>query len=84
MKFKKTLLRSLILLVLLISITAVSAADLNDTDNIGDDVLKENTTTDLSFVDLNGEIWVQGSNCNLNDDFTFEYEPDYAYTGELI
>ena len=41
MKFKKHILHTFILLVLMLSITAISAADLNDTDNTAGDVLTE-------------------------------------------
>ena len=54
MKFNKLILGSFILLILLFSITAISAADLNDTDNTN--VLKDKNTNDNSFSDLSQRI----------------------------
>lgn len=50
MKFNKLILNSFILLVLLFSITAISAVDLNYTDN--SNVLKDIGADENSFVDF--------------------------------
>ncbi len=53
MKFNKLIFGSFILLILMFSITAISAADLNDTDN--KDILND-ANTGNAFSDLDMEI----------------------------
>ena len=84
MKFNKLILNSFILLVLLFSVTAISAADLNDTSNI--DVLKDNEINNNSFSEFNQKIYVEESNSmDLDCDYKYDekYDWDYA-TGNQI
>ena len=53
MKFKKYVLSAFILLVLMLSIAAISAADLNNTDNTSGD------SKDESFIYLQTEMDIQ-------------------------
>lgn len=52
MKSNKVVAFTLMLFVLLISISAISAADLNDTDNTAENVLKEDNVKSSTFLDL--------------------------------
>lgn len=49
MKSNKVVAFTLMLFVLLISISAISAADLNDTDNTAENVLKEDNVKSIRF-----------------------------------
>ena len=61
------------LMVFMISITAISAADLND----AGDVLNDG---DKSFDDLNKAIAVENSNFNFNGDYKFNQGTDKDYS----
>jgi len=78
MKFKRVILNSFILLALLISITAISAADLNDTDDM--DVLKDASMNNRPYSDLTIEIFRAGSSINLESDYKYNstYDQDCA------
>ena len=76
MKYRKFILHTLILFVLLCSITAISAADLNDTDNF--DVLKDDNQ-DGSFMNLEGDMSLQGSTFNLEQNYKFDNTSDLLY-----
>ena len=70
MKFNKLILNSFILLVLLFSITAISAADLNDTGSM--DVLKDVSANESSFADFETELFVADSSLDLSGDYKFD------------
>ena len=81
MKFNKIVLCSFILLVLLFSVTAISAADLNCTGDIGD-VLKDGGDI-KSFYDLNGDIATENSSFNMQSDYTFDNQTDMNYANGI-
>ena len=81
MKFNKIVLCSFILLVLLFSVTAISAADLNCTGDIGN-VLKDDGDI-KSFYDLNGDIATENSSFNMQSDYTFDNQTDRDYTNGI-
>ena len=70
MKFNKLILNSFILLVLLFSVTAISAADLNDAGSM--DVLKDVNTNESSFTDFETELFVADSSLNLSGNYKFD------------
>ena len=78
MKFNKIILYSFVLLVLSFSVTAISAADLNDTSDVGD-VLKDGGDS-KSFIDLNNDIAAEDSSFNMGSDYTFDNLTDMNYT----
>lgn len=80
MKFRKFILYSSILLVLLFSITAISAADLNDTACTDDKVLKLDPDDTGSFVDLYSESKSAGQTFNIETNYKFNNTTDFAYT----
>ena len=77
MKHNKLILIFFILVLFLISITAISASDLNDTDNV--DVLKD-VGEEKSFGDLYGEIKNKDSNFTFENDYKFNNELDKNYS----
>ena len=77
MKFNKLILGSFILLILMFSITAISAADLNDTDNTN--VLKDENINDNSFSDLNRGINDAGLNIDLDNDYKYNNTKDLEH-----
>ena len=77
MKFNKIILYSFVLLVLSFSVTAISAADLNDTSDVGD-VLKDGGDS-KSFIDLNNDIAAEDSSFNMGSDYTFDNLTDMNY-----
>ncbi len=81
MKFNKIILCSVILIVLSFSVTAISAADLNCTGDIGD-VLKDGGDI-KSFYDLNGDITAENSSFNMQSDYTFDNQTDMNYTNGI-
>ena len=56
MKSNKIIAFTIMLFVLLISVTAISAADLNNTNTVADDVLKEKEVKNNTFLDLWADI----------------------------
>lgn len=69
MKYNKLILHSFILLILFFSVTAISAADLNDTNNMN--VLKDIGADEKSFTVLENEIYSADSNIDLKSDYKF-------------
>ena len=61
MKSNKFVAFTLMLFVLLISISAISAADLNDTDNTAENVLKEDNVKSSTFLDLWADVGISES-----------------------
>lgn len=80
MKRNKFILHFFILAVFLISITAISAADLNDTGNI--DVLKDTGDTN-SFDSLYSEIKDKDSSFTFEKDYEFNNETDKSYSSGI-
>ena len=78
MKHNKFILNFFILVVCLISITAISAVDLNDTGDVLNDVSGEK-----SFKDLNSEIEVENSRFTFESDYAFNSEIDKNYSGGI-
>ena len=76
MKYKKLIIYSLILLILMFSITAISAVDLNDTNK---DVLNDVNTDTKSFSDLDMEIMDADSNITLDKDYKYDDTKDMYY-----
>ena len=67
MKFRKLILYSFLLLVLLFSVAAISASDLNGTDDVGGDILKDSKVE--SYNNLSDEIMPQNSSFSLEKDY---------------
>lgn len=67
------------LFVLLISIAAISAADLNETDNTADDVLKEDNVKSNTFLDLWADTRMLGEKIDLDTDYKFNKTTDVNY-----
>ncbi len=80
MKNNKFIVHFLILVVFLISITAISAADLNDTANI--DVLND-VDEKKSFNSLYDEINEKDSNFTFGSDYEFNNETDKSYSSGI-
>ena len=76
MKLDKFILPFFIVMVFFISITAISAADLNDTGNF--DILKD--VDDKSYADMYSEIQTADSNFNFNSDYKFNPGTDKNYS----
>ena len=83
MKSNKILSFTLMLFVLLISVTAISAADLNDTDNVMNDVLKEDNVKSNTFQDLWADTKMPGSKIDLDTDYKFNQTTDVHYTSGI-
>ena len=79
MKFRKHILHLSILMILLFSITAISAADLNDTDNMNTDVLKEDSPGAMSFMSLEGDMELQGKTFDMQQNYKFNNNSDLLY-----
>lgn len=77
-KFYRLILGSFILLILMFSITAISAADLNDTD-----VSQDIPTEEKSFSDLNSKINSSDSNFTLESDYSFDMESDRNFSSGI-
>ncbi len=67
-------------MVFMISITAISAADLNDT---GDFNVLKDVSGEKSFKDLNSEIKVENSNFTFESNYAFNSEIDKNYSGGI-
>ena len=80
MKNNKFIVHLFILVVFLISITAISAADLNETNDV--DVLKDVNETS-SFDSLHDEIKDKDSNFTFERDYEFNNETDKNYSGGI-
>ncbi|MBQ7927262.1 MAG: hypothetical protein IJ287_00740 [Methanobrevibacter sp.] len=70
-KYGKFIVHSFILFVLLFSVAAISAADLNGTDDNGMDVLKDKGTAESSIITLNYEVEDAGSSFDLVNDYKY-------------
>ena len=77
MKFNKIILCTFVLLVLLFSVTAISAVDLNNTGDVHD-VLKDDGDV-KSYYDLNRDIASEDSSLNLETDYKFDNQSDMNY-----
>ena len=75
-KYGKFIVPSFILFVLLFSVAAISAADLNGTDDNGMDVLKDNGTADSSMITLYYEVEGAGSSFDLVNDYKYNDSAD--------
>ena len=76
MKYKKLIIYSLILLILMFSITAISAVDLNDTNK---DILNDINTDTKSFSDFDAKIFDADSNITLDNDYKYNDSTDMNY-----
>ena len=81
MKFNKIILCSVILIVLSFSVTAISAADLNDTSDVSD-VLKDDGDS-KSFIDLNNDIASEDSSFNIESNYKFDNQTDRNYANGI-
>ena len=79
MKSNKVVAFTLMLFVLLISISAISAADLNDTDNTSENVLKEDNVKTSTFLDLWSDVGISESKLDLDTDYKFNKTTDVNY-----
>ena len=79
MKSNKFVAFTLMLFVLLISISAISAADLNDTDNTAENVLKEDNVKSSTFLDLWADVGISESKLDLDTDYKFNKTTDVNY-----
>ena len=79
MKSNKFVAFTLMLFVLLISISAISAADLNDTDNTSENVLKEDNVKSNTFLDLWADTRMLGEKIDLDTDYKFNKTTDVNY-----
>lgn len=79
MKSNKFVAFTLMLFVLLISISAISAADLNDTDNTSENVLKEDNVKTSTFLDLWSDVGISESKLDLDTDYKFNKTTDVNY-----
>ena len=79
MKSNKFVAFTLMLFVLLISISAISAADLNDTDNTAENVLKEDNVKTSTFLDLWSDVGISESKLDLDTDYKFNKTTDVNY-----
>ena len=73
MKLNKFIIHFFIIIVFLISITAISAVDLNDTGDF--DVLND-AGGEKSFKDLSSAIEVENSKFTFENDYRFNNETD--------
>ena len=83
MKFRKHILHLSILMILLFSITAISAADLNDTDNMNTDVLKEDSPGAMSFMSLEGDMELQSKTFDMPQNYKFNNNSDLLYVNGI-
>ena len=83
MKSNKIIAFTIMLFVLLISVTAISAADLNNTNTVADDVLKENDVKNNTFLDLWADIGISESKIDFDTDYKFNRTTDEHYTGGI-
>ena len=65
--------------MLLFSITAISAVDLNDTD-----VSQDNGTNEKSFTELRSKINSANSNFSLKSDYAFNTESDNKHSSGIL
>lgn len=72
MNFVKFILPSIMLLVLLFSITAISAEDLNNTDTVEGDVLKDDEVGDWSLATLYLDVKDAGTSLDLVKDYKYD------------
>jgi len=79
MKSNKIIAFTIMLFVLLISVAAISAADLNDTDNTAENVLKEDNVKTSTFLDLWADVGISESKIDLDTDYKFNKTTDVNY-----
>ena len=79
MKSNKIIAFIIMLFVLLISVAAISAADLNDTDNMAENVLKEDNVKTSTFLDLWADVGISESKIDLDTDYKFNKTTDVNY-----
>ncbi len=80
MKLNKFIIHFFIIIVFLISITAISAVDLNDTEDF--DVLND-AGGEKSFKDLSSAIEVENSKFTFENDYRFNNETDKSYSSGI-
>ena len=80
MKLNKFIIHFFIIIVFLISITAISAFDLNDTEDF--DVLND-AGGEKSFKDLSSAIEVENSKFTFENDYRFNNETDKSYSSGI-
>ncbi len=80
MKLNKFIIHFFIIMVFLISITAISAVDLNDTGDF--DVLND-ASGEKSFKDLSSAIEVENSKFTFENDYRFNNETDKSYSSGI-
>ena len=80
MKLNKFIIHFFIIIVFLISITAISAVDLNDTGDF--DVLND-AGGEKSFKDLSSAIEVENSKFTFENDYRFNNETDKSYSSGI-
>ena len=76
MKYKQFILYFFIVVVLCISVTAISAADLNDSEDFNN----FNDVSDKSYTDLHEKITTEKSSFTLDSDYKFSNEVDKNYS----
>ncbi len=79
MKFKKYMIHLSILLILLFSVTAISAADSNNTDNMNTDVLKDDSPGAMSFMSLESDMELQTKTFDMQQNYKFNNNSDLLY-----
>ncbi|MEE1150855.1 MAG: C1 family peptidase, partial [Methanobrevibacter sp.] len=83
MKFRKLIVYSFLLSVLLFSVAAISASDLNGTYDGSGDILKD-SNSEGSYSDLSGKIKAENSSFSLEKNYKFNDENDEDYDGILL
>ena len=84
MKYVKFILPSIMLLALLFSITAISAVDLNNTDDMSGDVLKDGEVEDWSLATLYLDVKDSGSSLDINKDYKYDNQSDLGFDDGIL
>ena len=83
-KYGKFIVHSFILFVLLFSVAAISAADLNGSADNGMDVLKDSETADSSFFYLSYEVENADSSLDFDNDYKYNDSTDRSYVNGVL